>query len=87
VGIAIGPPLAAALVVALGPAAAVGAAAQLGTSWRTVAAGLRAVVQLAAVALLIGAIVGSVWWSALFVAVVVVVAARTALHPSGWWAA
>ncbi len=86
-GIAIGPPLAAALVVALGPAAAVGAAAQLGTSWRTVAAGLRAVVQLAAVALLIGASVGSVWWSALFVAVVVVVAARTALHPSGWWAA
>ncbi len=90
--VAIGPPLAAVLVVALALVAAVGAAARLGTSWGAVAAGGRAVAQLGAVSLLIGAIVGSVWWSALFVVVMVVVAARTAgrrmtAHPSGWWAA
>jgi putative ABC transport system permease protein len=90
--IVMGPPLAVALVVALGLAAAVGWAARLGTSRQAITAGVRAAVQLGAVSLLIGAIVGSVPASAAFVAVMVVVAARTAGkrmtgHRSGWWAA
>lgn len=63
------------LVVAPAPAAAVGAVARPGPSWGAVAMGGRAVAQSGAVSLPIGAIVGSVRWSALLVAVVVVVAA------------
>lgn len=87
-----GPALAAALVVALLLAAAVGWAARLGTSVQALTAGVRATLQLGGVSLLIGAIVASVPASAAFVAVMVVVAARTAGKrmtddPSGWWAA
>lgn len=90
--IVMGPGLAGALVVALLLAAAVGWAAHLGTSRQALTAGVRATVQLGAVSLLIGAIVGSVLASTAFVAVMVLVAARTAgrrMTPdrSGWWAA
>lgn len=55
-------------------------------------AGLRAVVQLAAVAAVIAWVVGSLWWSALFVLLMFTVAVRTAgrrMTPGpGWvWAA
>lgn len=90
--IVMGPALAGALVVALMLAAAVGWAARLGTSRQAVTAGVRAALQLAVVSLLIGAIVGDGLASAAFVAVMVVVAARTAGRRmtddrSGWWAA
>lgn len=91
-GIVMGPPLVVTLVVALLLAAAVGWAARMGTSRQTVVAGVRAALQLGAVSLLIVAIVGSVPAGAAFVAVMVVVAARTAGRRmtedrSGWWAA
>lgn len=85
---------------ALGVAAAVAVLLALGIAWWTglgtgrqaVTAAVRATVQLAAVSLLIGAIVGSFWASAAFVGLMLVVAARTGgrritAHRSGWWAA
>ncbi|AUG76993.1 ABC transporter permease [Kitasatospora sp. MMS16-BH015] len=55
-------------------------------------AGVRAVVQLAAVALVIAWVVGSLWTSALFVLLMFTVAVRTAgrrmtAGPEWWWAA
>lgn len=91
-GVVIGPALGVAAVVAVLIAAGVGWRAGLGTSRAAVTAALRATVQLGAVSLLIGAIVGSFAASAAFVAVMVVVAARTGGKRmtddrSGWWAA
>lgn len=90
--IVMGPALAVAMAVAVLLGAAVAWAARLGTSRATVTAGLRATLQLGVVSLLIGAIVGSLGLSAAFVALMVVVAARTAGRRmtegrSGWWAA
>jgi putative ABC transport system permease protein len=78
-------------VLAVGLAAAVALWARLGTDRSTLVAGARAVLQLGAVSLLIGAIVGSVLLSAAFVLVMVAVATWTSArritpHPSGWWA-
>jgi putative ABC transport system permease protein len=89
--VVIGPGLAVAGVLAVGLAAAVALWARLGTERATIVAAVRAVLQLAAVSLLIGAIVGSVLLSAAFVLVMVGVAAWTSArritpHPSGWWA-
>ncbi|MET8699057.1 ABC transporter permease [Kitasatospora sp. NPDC058032] len=67
---------------------------RLGQGHAVLRAGLRAVVQLAAVALVITWVVGSRWWSALFVLLMFTVAVRTAgrrMVPApgrGWlWAA
>jgi putative ABC transport system permease protein len=89
--VVLGPALGVAGVLAVVVAAAVGWWARLGTARLAVIAGVRAVVQLGAVALLIGAIVGSVWLSALFVLLMIAVAGWTAARrittdPSGWWA-
>jgi putative ABC transport system permease protein len=87
----IGPALAVAGVLAVLVAAALAAVAHLGTARASLVAGARAVLQLGAVSLLIGAIVDSVLFSAAFVLVMVAVAAWTAArritpHRSGWWA-
>jgi putative ABC transport system permease protein len=89
--VVLGPGLAVAGVLAIVVAAALAAVAHLGTSRTTVVAGARAVLQLGAVSLLIGAIVGSLLLSAAFVLVMVTVAAWTSArritqHRSGWWA-
>jgi putative ABC transport system permease protein len=89
--VVIGPGLAVAGALAVGLAATLAVLARLGTGRSTVIAGARAVLQLGAVSLLIGAIVGSVLLSAAFVLVMVAVAGWTAArritpHPSGWWA-
>jgi putative ABC transport system permease protein len=89
--VVIGPGLAVAGALAVGLAAAVALWARLGTERATIVAAVRAVLQLAVVSLLIGAIVGSVLLSAAFVLVMVAVAAWTSArritpHPSGWWA-
>lgn len=89
--VVIGPGLAVAGVLAVGLAAALAAVVHLGTSRSTLVAGARAVLQLGAVSLLIGAIVGSVLLSAAFVLVMVAVAGWTSArritpHASGWWA-
>ncbi|GAA1290148.1 ABC transporter permease [Pseudonocardia aurantiaca] len=91
-GIVLGPGLAVAGVLAVVLAAGVARWAHLGTSRLAVVAAARAVAQLGAVSLLIGAIVGSVWLSAAFVLVMIVVAAYTAARRitpdrSGWWSA
>ncbi|MGI5128454.1 ABC transporter permease [Pseudonocardia sp. CA-107938] len=84
-------PLAVAGVLATALAALAAVWARLGTGRATVTAAVRATVQLAAVSLLIGAIIGSVWLSAAFVLVMVLVAGGTGArrmtrHRSGWWA-
>jgi UDP-glucose/iron transport system permease protein len=89
--VVIGPELAVAGVLTVGLTAAVALWARLTTERATIVAAVRAVLQLAAVSLLIGAIVGSVLLSAAFVLVMVAVAAWTSArritpHPSGWWA-
>lgn len=90
--VVIGPALGVAAVVAVLIAAAVAWRTGLGTSREAVVAALRATAQLGAVSLLIGAIVGSFAASVGFVAVMLVVAARTGGKRmtddrSGWWAA
>lgn len=90
--VVIGPALAVAGVTAVLLAAGVAWWAGLGTSRQTLVAGARATVQLGAVALVIGAIVGSLWWSIAFVLLMVGVAAHTGARRmtedrSGWWAA
>ncbi len=90
--VVIGPALGVAAVVAVVVAAAVARYALLGTSRAAVIAAVRATVQLGAVSLFIGAIVGSFAASAAFVAMMLVVAARTGGKRmtddrSGWWAA
>jgi putative ABC transport system permease protein len=90
--VVIGPALGVAAGVAVLLAAAVAWRAGLGTSRGTVVAAARAVVQLGAVSLLIGAIVGSLVASAAFVGLMVAVAAYTSARRvtpdrSGWWSA
>ncbi|OLT13477.1 ABC transporter permease [Pseudonocardia sp. CNS-139] len=90
--VVLGPALAVAGVLAVVTAAAVAWRTHLGTARLAVVASVRAVAQLGAVALLIGAIVGSPWLSAAFVLVMVGVAAYTAARRvtpdrSGWWSA
>lgn len=90
--VVLGPALGIAGALAVVVAAAVALWARLGTSRQTVIAAARAVGQLGAVSLLIGAIVGSVWLSTAFVLVMVGVAAYTAARRvtpdrSGWWTA
>ncbi|WP_246631265.1 ABC transporter permease [Pseudonocardia nigra] len=75
--VVIGPALAVAAVVAVAIAAAVGRWAGLGTARGASLAAVRAVVQLGAVSLLLGAIIGSIPASAAFVALMVGVAAWT----------
>jgi putative ABC transport system permease protein len=89
--VVIGPAMAVAGVLAVALAATLAGLARLGTGRPSVVAGARAVVQLGAVSLLIGAIVGSVLLSTAFVLVMVAVAAFTSArritpHRSGWWA-
>jgi len=89
--VVIGPALAVAGALAVALAAGVALLAHLGTARSAVVAAVRAVLQLAAVSLLIGAIVGSIPLSAAFVLVMVAVAAWTSArritsHRSGWWA-
>ncbi|MDN5859577.1 MAG: ABC transporter permease [Pseudonocardia sp.] len=87
----LGIPLAVAVVLAGLAAAALGRATQLGTGPATITAAGRAVLQLGAVSLLIGAIVGSLLLSAAFVLLMVVIAAGTGARRmtrarNGWWA-
>ncbi|MFF7457396.1 ABC transporter permease [Kitasatospora sp. NPDC008115] len=88
------PGLGAATAVLLLAAVAVAGWGRLGHGRAVLRAGLRAVVQLAVVALVITWVVGSRWWSALFVLLMFSVAVRTAgrrMVPApgrGWpWAA
>ncbi len=88
----IGPALGIAAVAAVLIAAGVAWWTGLGTSRQAVIAALRATLQLGVVSLLIGAIVASFWFSAAFVGVMLVVAARTGGRRmtddrTGWWAA
>jgi uncharacterized protein (TIGR00245 family) len=74
----LGPRLAVVLVVLTGLAAAGGRLSGLGQERPVVVAALRATVQLAAVSAVVLAVVGSLWLSAAFVLLMVVVAAVTA---------
>lgn len=90
--VVIGPALGVAAALAVVLAATVGYRFGLGTARQSLIAGARAVVQLGAVSLLLGAIVGSLPASAAFVVLMVVVAAYTAARRitpdrSGWWSA
>ncbi|WP_232664684.1 ABC transporter permease [Pseudonocardia sp. TRM90224] len=90
--VVIGPALGIAAGAAVLLTALVAWRARLGVSRAVVVAAVRATLQLGAVSLLIGAIVGSVLASAAFVALMVVVAARTGGKRmtddrTGWWAA
>ncbi|MEU6237878.1 ABC transporter permease [Kitasatospora sp. NPDC047058] len=78
--------------VLLAAAVAVAGRGLLGHGHAVLRAGLRAAVQLTAVALVITWVVGSLWWSALFVLLMFAVAVRTAgrriTSGPGWaWAA
>jgi putative ABC transport system permease protein len=88
----IGPGLAVAGVLLVLIAVAASAIGQLGHGTAVARASVRAVVQLGAVSLLIGAIVSSLWWTAAFLAVMFAVAAGTSGNRMkagrrGWWAA
>ena len=90
--VAVGWPLGVSLVVLTAVAAAVAVVGRLGYERRVVLAAGRAAVQLAAVSLLVAAILHSLPLTALFIATMYVVAARTAgrrmtRRRSGWWAA
>nr|WP_127784649.1 ABC transporter permease [Rhodococcus sp. X156] len=80
------------MVVLTAAAAAVAVAGRVGVGREVVVAVLRAVVQLAAVSLVIAAIVGSLAATVAFVALMAVVASGTAARRmrtgrNGWWAA
>jgi putative ABC transport system permease protein len=75
--VVIGWPLAAVLLALVTVGAAVAAAGRLGVSRAVVTAAARAAVQLAAVSLVIVAVVRSLWLSAAFVLVMLVIAAAT----------
>jgi len=88
----VGPLLVAALVLLTVLAAAVATIGHLGHGRQIVVAAVRACAQLAAVSLVITAIVRSLWASAAFVVVMVVIAAGTSGRRitrgrRGWWAA
>lgn len=75
--------LAAVLVVLVAVAATVSWLAELGVSREQVTAAIRAVVQLAAVSLVIAATLRSLWWSLLFVLVMYAVATGTSSRRVG----
>ena len=90
--VALGWPLVAVLVVLTATAAAVTGAAALGRPWAPVLAAVRAVVQLAAVSLVIVWVLQSLWLTAAFLLSMVTVAAGTSgrritgqLRPRSWW--
>jgi putative ABC transport system permease protein len=90
--VAVGPGLAVAVVVLALLAAAVSRLGGLGHERQVLVAALRAVVQLTAVALVIGVLLRSFWLSLIFVAVMAAAATRTAGRrltrgPGWWWAA
>lgn len=90
--ITVGPRLIVALVALVALAAVVAAIGVLGHQRQIVVAAGRATVQLALVSLLIGAIVGSLLFTILFIAGMYAVASRTSGRRltrtrSGWWAA
>jgi putative ABC transport system permease protein len=89
--VAVGPQLGVAVLVLTVLAAAAAAIGDLGQHRRIATAAVRAVVQLAAVSVIIAAIVHSVTLTVLFIAVMYAVAARTSArrmtrHREGWWA-
>jgi putative ABC transport system permease protein len=90
--VALGWPLAVVLVVLTAAAAGVTGAAALGRPWGAVLAAARAVVQLAAVSLVIVWVLQSLWLTAGFLLSMVTVAAGTSarritgqLRPRSWW--
>jgi putative ABC transport system permease protein len=90
--VAVGPRLIVAMVLLTVVAAVVAAVAQLGHERQIAVAAARAAAQLAAVSLVIAAIVDSLPLTALFIAFMCAVAARTSgrritRSRSGWWAA
>jgi putative ABC transport system permease protein len=90
--ITVGPRLIIALILLVALAAVVAAIGVLGHQRQIVLAAGRASVQLALVSLLIGAIVGSLLFTILFLAAMYVVASRTSARRltrarTGWWAA
>lgn len=89
--VTIGPRLGLALVVLAGIAAGAAAIWHLGEERRIAVAIVRAVAQLAAVSLIITAVIDSLVVTALFIALMYAVAARTSARRmtrdrSGWWA-
>lgn len=88
----IGWPLGALLIVLAVLAAVVTRVAALGAMHHPLVAAMRAVVQLLAVSAVIGVVLGSMVWTALFLTVMVVVAAGTSgrritgsVSGRGWW--
>ncbi|GID97212.1 hypothetical protein Adi01nite_66240 [Amorphoplanes digitatis] len=83
--VSVGPALAAVLGVLVVLAAAAAYAGRLGVSRAVVTASVRAVLQLAAVSLLIAAVVRSWWATAGFILLMVLVAAATSARRLGSW--
>ena len=75
--VALGWPLAVLLIVLMAAAATVTRLAGLGRPWGVITASARAVAQLAAVSLVIGVVLRSLWLTAVFLTVMVTVAAGT----------
>lgn len=89
----IGPLLAVLLVVLAAAAALVVKLLELGRARDTLIAVVRAIVQLAGVSLIIGLVLRSLWLTAAFLALMVLVGGATSakritgsLRPSSWWA-
>ncbi len=84
--VSIGPVLAVVLAVLVLLAVAAAWAGRLGVSRAVVTASIRAVVQLAAVSLLIAAVLRSWWATAAFITLMLLVAAATSARRVGsWW--
>jgi putative ABC transport system permease protein len=88
--IAVGPALVVVLVAFATVAGVVGRLGHLGTARGSVTAAVRAAVQLAAVSVVITAAVGSLAWTAVFVAAMCTIATWTSARRltrarSGWW--
>jgi putative ABC transport system permease protein len=81
--IMLGPPFAALLVLLAALGAAVAWLGRLGAAWAVVTACVRAVLQLAAVAVVIAAVLRSWWTTAAFIAVMLAVAAVTSARRIG----
>lgn len=81
--VAVGPVLVAVLVLLTAVAAVLLWLGQIGPVRAPLLAALRAVIQLAAVSLLITAVVRSAWWTAVFVLVMLVVAVLTSARRIG----
>ena len=90
--VALGWPLAVLLIVLMGAAATVTRFAGLGRPRGVITAAARAAAQLAAVSLVIGVVLRSLWMTAVFLTLMVAVAAATSarritgsLCPRSWW--